>query len=49
MKEPEMKVLAGWIAKAVKILKDRDAQEQMRLEIAEFCKAFPPPGIRIGG
>jgi glycine hydroxymethyltransferase len=48
MKEPDMKVLAGWIARAVEIRKDRAAQEQMRLEIAEFCKAFPPPGIRIG-
>ncbi|MBM4353285.1 MAG: serine hydroxymethyltransferase [Deltaproteobacteria bacterium] len=48
MKEPEMKTLAGFIGRAIDIIEDKDAQALVAAEVAEFCKGFPPPGIRIG-
>jgi glycine hydroxymethyltransferase len=48
MKEAEMKTLAGFIARSIDIIEDKDAQAVVAAEVAEFCKAFPPPGIRIG-
>jgi glycine hydroxymethyltransferase len=47
MKEKEMEVIAGWIAKAVEIKDDKEAQALVAAEVAEFCKAFPAPGICI--
>ncbi len=47
MKEKDMEVLAGWIGRAVEVLKDREAQAAVAAEVAEYCKAFPAPGIRI--
>jgi glycine hydroxymethyltransferase len=47
MKEKDMGVLAGWIARAVEVKKDRAAQAEVKAEVAEYCKDFPPPGIRI--
>lgn len=47
MKEPEMEILAGFIARAVEYKKDRAAQAKLAEEVAELCKAFPPPGIRV--
>ena len=47
MKEPEMKLLADFIAQAVEFKKDRAAQAGVAAEVAELCKAFPPPGIGL--
>jgi glycine hydroxymethyltransferase len=47
MKEQDMEVLAGWIARAVEVKKDRAAQAEIKAEVAAYCKNFPPPGIRI--
>ena len=47
MKEKDMDVLAAWIARAVEVKKDRAAQAGIKAEVAEYCKSFPPPGIRI--
>jgi len=47
MKEAEMKLLAGFISRAVEVRKDRAAQAMVAGQVAELCKAFPPPGIRV--
>ncbi len=47
MTEKDMGALAGWIARAVEVKKDRSAQAEIKAEVAEYCKNFPPPGIRI--
>lgn len=47
MKEPEMRKVAEFISRALGMLDDKDAQYAMAAEVAEFCKPFPPPGIRI--
>ncbi len=47
LKEQDMDVLAGWIGRAVEVIKDRDAQAMVAAEVAEYCKAFPAPGIRV--
>jgi glycine hydroxymethyltransferase len=47
MKEPEMKRIAGFIARAVELVEDNEAQAGLAAQVAEFCQAFPPPGIRI--
>ncbi len=46
MKEKDMAVLAGWIARAVEVKKDRAAQAEIKVEVASYCQNFPPPGIR---
>jgi len=46
MGEAEMKLLAGFIARAVEVKKDRTAQAELAREVADLCQAFPPPGIR---
>ena len=48
MKEAQMAQIGDFIARAVEIIKDREAQASMAQEVAEFCKSFPPPGIRVG-
>ena len=48
MKEPDMKVLAGFMDRAVEVYMDKDAQAVIAEEVAEFCKDFPAPGIRVG-
>ena len=47
MKEPEMRVIAEFIDRAVAVKGDRDAQAGIKEEVRAFCGAFPPPGIRI--
>ena len=47
MKEAEMTVIADFIDRAVGVKKDRQAQAGLKAEVAEFCQAFPPPGIRV--
>ncbi|MBM4370812.1 MAG: serine hydroxymethyltransferase [Deltaproteobacteria bacterium] len=47
MKEPEMRIIADFISRAVDVLEDRDAQAAIQEEVRAFCQAFPAPGIRI--
>lgn len=47
MKEPEMRTIAEFIARAVEVIDNKEAQYAIAAEVAEFCKSFPPPGIRI--
>ena len=41
MKEPEMRVIAAWIAKALELRNDEAALEQIRGEVAELADQFP--------
>lgn len=45
MKETEMKQLAVWMDRALSHITDEKLHEQTAREIAEFCRAFPAPGI----
>ncbi len=45
MKEDEMKRVGQWILKVLNSADDASAIESVRVEIAEFAKAFPVPGI----
>jgi glycine hydroxymethyltransferase len=41
MKEPEMRVIAAWIAKALDLCNDDAALERIRGEVAELANQFP--------
>jgi glycine hydroxymethyltransferase len=41
MKEPEMRIIAGWIAKALEKRNDDAALERIRGEVAELANRFP--------
>jgi glycine hydroxymethyltransferase len=45
MKESEMRAVANWIDRAIAAADDDAALETIRAEVAEFCQAFPAPGI----
>lgn len=47
MTESEMPQIAAWIDRAVEHASDDAALARIRAEVAEFCTAFPAPGIRI--
>jgi glycine hydroxymethyltransferase len=47
MTEKDMEPIAAWIDRVLASADDVDKLHKIRAEIAEFCKAFPPPGIRI--
>src|SRR5690606_23488252 len=47
MTEREMPLIAAWIDRAVEHAHDDAALARIREEVAEFCRAFPAPGIRI--
>jgi glycine hydroxymethyltransferase len=49
MKESEMRTIADFIASSLEILEDKEAQAMVKEKVAEFCKPFPAPGIRLGG
>ena len=48
MKEKEMVKVAEFIDRSIDILMDKEAQKLVKAEVAEFCKDFPAPGIRLG-
>jgi glycine hydroxymethyltransferase len=41
MKEPEMKVVAGWIARALESRSDEGALAKIRGEVLEMAERFP--------
>jgi glycine hydroxymethyltransferase len=45
MKEQEMVAIAAWIDRVIDAADDERALAEIRAEIAEFCRAFPAPGI----
>jgi glycine hydroxymethyltransferase len=47
MKEKDMEPIAAWIDKVLTVADDSSKLHKVRAEIAEFCKAFPAPGIRV--
>jgi glycine hydroxymethyltransferase len=47
MKEGDMTAIAAWIDRVLGVADDEAALHKIRAEIAEFCKGFPAPGIRI--
>jgi glycine hydroxymethyltransferase len=47
MKEQEMKQIARWINDVVQNLTDDNFLKKIALEVEEFCKNFPAPGIVI--
>jgi glycine hydroxymethyltransferase len=47
MKEKDMEPIAAWFDKVLTVADDANKLHAIRAEIAEFCKAFPAPGIRV--
>ncbi len=47
MKEPEMAVVAGLIARVAQAPQDEANLNEVRAQVAELCQAFPAPGIEI--
>jgi len=47
MTEREMPQIAAWIDQAIAKADDDAALFAIRAEVAEFCRAFPAPGIRV--
>lgn len=47
MKEPEMKMIAGWIDRIISSPEDENLAARVSGEIKEVCTHFPPPGILV--
>ena len=47
MQEKDMEPIAAWIDKVLSAADEPNKLHKIRAEIAEFCKAFPAPGIRV--
>ncbi len=47
MREEHMAPIAEWIDRVLGVADDAEKLHKIRAEIAEFCKAFPAPGIRV--
>ena len=47
MKEKDMGRIAEWIDRAIAAANDPAALGKIRAEVAEFCSAFPAPGITV--
>ncbi len=41
MKEPEMKVIAGWVAEVVNDITNTKRQEEIKREVKKMCEKFP--------
>ncbi len=48
MKEADMKQIATWMDQALTALEEPDRLAEINSQVAEFCTAFPAPGIRVG-
>jgi glycine hydroxymethyltransferase len=48
MGEAEMARIAAWIDEVCDHVKDESRLETIASEVAEFCAAFPAPGIAFG-
>jgi glycine hydroxymethyltransferase len=47
MRENDMAAVAAWVDRVFRVADDERALHAIRAEVAEFCRAFPAPGIRI--
>jgi glycine hydroxymethyltransferase len=47
MREEHMAKIAEWIDRVLQVADEQPKLHKIRAEIAEFCKAFPAPGIRV--
>jgi glycine hydroxymethyltransferase len=47
MTEKDMEPIAVWFDRVLGVADDQDKLHKIRAEVAEFCKAFPAPGIRV--
>ena len=47
MKEKDMEPIAVWIDRVLRVADDPQKLHKIRDEIADFCRAFPAPGIRV--
>ena len=47
MQEKDMEPIAVWIDRVLRVADDPQKLHAIRAEIAEFCKGFPAPGIRV--
>lgn len=47
MRESDMSAVAAWIDRVLDAAGDEGMLDTIRAEVAEFCRAFPAPGIRI--
>jgi glycine hydroxymethyltransferase len=45
MKEAEMARVAAWIDEVVANVKDEAKLDAIAAEVADFCRAFPAPGV----
>ena len=48
MGEAEMDRIAGWIENVARHWESPEALDRIALEIEEFCRAFPAPGLPVG-
>jgi glycine hydroxymethyltransferase len=47
MRAEHMEPIAAWIDRVLGVADDLGKLHKIRAEVAEFCKAFPAPGIRV--
>jgi glycine hydroxymethyltransferase len=47
MTEKDMEPIAAWFDRVLRVADDQEKLHAIRAEVAEFCRAFPAPGIRI--
>jgi glycine hydroxymethyltransferase len=47
MSEKDMPLIAAWMDRAIAAAEDDAAIARIRAEVAEFCRGFPAPGIRV--
>jgi glycine hydroxymethyltransferase len=47
MTEKDMEPIAAWFDRVLRVADDPGELHKIRAEVAEFCKAFPAPGIRV--
>jgi glycine hydroxymethyltransferase len=47
MREQEMTSIAGWIDRAIAAAEKPDELDAIRAEVADFCAAFPAPGLVV--
>jgi len=47
MREGDVGKIAEWIDRVFGVAEDERALHDIRVEIADFCKGFPAPGIPV--
>ena len=47
MTEKDMEPIAAWFDRVLRVADDQEKLHAIRAEVAEFCRAFPAPGIRV--